>query len=67
MGRIFDDDGKVKNRADLLSIAMDGRRGTYRKVTDESSDKAFVQRVESDSERSLNINPRTVDFKVEAK
>lgn len=63
MGKIFDDNGKVRDRDDLLSISMDGRHGTYRKVTDESSDKAHVHRVESDTERSLNITPKTTTLR----
>lgn len=64
MGKIFDDDGKVKDRDALLSITIDGRAGTRSKVTDESNERVWAQRVESDTERSLNITPRTVDFKM---
>lgn len=64
MGKIFDEDGKVKNPDDLRSITIDGRAGTRSKVTDESTERVKAFRVESDTERSLNLTPRTADFKI---
>lgn len=71
MGKVFSDDvdpetGRhlVRDREALESITIDGRAGTRRKVTDESNERVWAQRVESDTERSLNITPRTVDFKM---
>jgi hypothetical protein len=61
MGKIFDDDGKVRDREDLLSISIGGRPG-LRKVTDESTELATIHRVEDASGSSLNITPKTVDF-----
>ena len=61
MGKMFDDDGKVKPGA----LGAPGLSlGRTRKVTDESNEKVWAHRVESDTERSLNITPRTVDFKM---
>lgn len=61
---VFDENGKchpddLRGHGGLLS-------GRKRKVTDESNERAWVHRVESDTERSLNITPKTVDFKMEA-
>lgn len=60
MGKMFDEDGKAD--PDDLKEWSGLMTGTRRKVTDESNERAWVHRVESDSERSLNITPKTVDF-----
>jgi len=58
----FDADGKLIDRDALRSVTPDARKGTRRKVTDESNDQVKATRIESDTERSLNITPRTVEF-----
>lgn len=60
MGKIFDDDGKVRDRDALLSITIGGR--TTSKTTDLSTERASITRVEDDHGSTLNIQPRTVDF-----
>jgi hypothetical protein len=54
--------GKARDMDRLHSITIDGRAGTRRKVTDESTPQARITRVESDTERSVNITPYTVDL-----
>lgn len=61
MGKIFDESGKVKDRDALLSISIGGRPG-LRKVTDESTERARILRVEDASGSRLDITPKTVDF-----
>lgn len=58
----FDADGKLVDREALRSVQPDAKAGTRRKVTDESTEHATITRVHSDTERSVNITPHTVDL-----
>lgn len=63
MGKIFDEAGKVRNRDDLLDVNFGGKAPS-RKVTDHSTERASITRVEDDHGSSLNITPKTVDFTI---
>lgn len=57
---LFDENGKVKDRAALRSITIGGRAGE--KVTDMSTEHATITRVESDDSARIEITPHTVDL-----
>lgn len=61
MGRLFDDDGRVRDREALRSVQFAGK-APPRKVTTRDNGAATFTTVETDHAATVTITPRTAEY-----